>query len=250
MRNASTVPSRLSRAVAEKLGHYVYVYVNPIDGRVFYVGKGQGGRALAHLKPSDRSVQRKIREIQAAGLEPRIDILAHALPDAHTALKIEAAAIDLLGVETLSNAVRGHGVKVGRMPIGELVAHYARRRARIVEPSMLIRVNRLYRFGMSDAELYDATRSAWVVGSQREKVELAFAVYEGVIREVYRVTSWLPGGSTFNQRFDGRRHAGASRWEFVGVIADEAVRKMYRDGYVGHLFPAGAQNPIAYVNVG
>jgi hypothetical protein len=37
--------------------------------------------------------------------------------------------------------------------------------------------------------------------------------------------------------------------EFVGVIAEAAIRKRYINKYVGHLFPQGAQNPIAYLNV-
>lgn len=35
-------PVRIPRPVAEKLGHYVYLYVNPLDETVFYVGKGRG----------------------------------------------------------------------------------------------------------------------------------------------------------------------------------------------------------------
>ncbi len=127
---------KVPRVVTEKLGHYVYVYVDPRDDRVFYVGKGQGSRALAHLKPSARDVQTQIQEIGKAGLSPRIDILAHSLPDAETALKIEAAAIDLLGLDNLTNAVRGHGVKFGRMPLAELSAHYQRRKAKITDPSI------------------------------------------------------------------------------------------------------------------
>jgi len=41
---------RIPGAVARKLGHYVYVYTDPRDGRVFYVGKGKGQRALALIK--------------------------------------------------------------------------------------------------------------------------------------------------------------------------------------------------------
>jgi len=33
--------------VARKLGYYVYVYVNPLDGQIFYVGKVKGGASLA-----------------------------------------------------------------------------------------------------------------------------------------------------------------------------------------------------------
>ena len=61
----------IPRAVAEKLGHYVYVYVNPLDGRVVYVGKGKGARALSHLKSSERrKLQQFIEEIRASGAEP------------------------------------------------------------------------------------------------------------------------------------------------------------------------------------
>ncbi len=240
----------ISPAVARRLGHYVYVYVNPLDNTVFYVGKGKGRRALAHLDDADKKkVRRIIKEIHAAGAEPRIEILAHCLPNEATALKIEAAAIDLVGIENLANLVRGHGVRLGRMPIDDLVAHYTRRHARISEPAILIRINRLYRYGMTDAELYDATRSAWVVGDNRKQVDLAMAVYEGVIREVYRVTDWLRAGSTFTHQSKGRAVRRPGRWEFVGVIAEDVVRNRYINKYVGHLFRQGAQNPIAYVNL-
>jgi hypothetical protein len=244
------LPVTIPRAVARSLGHYVYLYVNPLDGSVFYVGKGQGARALAHLGNEEKKkVQKVIREIRSGGAEPRIEILAHGLQNEKTAFKLEAAAIDLLGIESLANLVGGHGARLGRMPLEDLVAHYTRKRARITEPAILIRINQLYRYGMSDVELYDATRSAWVVGDRRKKVTLAFAVYEGVVREVYGVTDWLPGGSTFNVRNQGLRRRRPGRWEFVGVIAEPAMRDRYINRYVGDLFRQGAQNPIAYVNV-
>jgi hypothetical protein len=241
---------RISSTVAKELGHYVYLYVNPLDNTVFYVGKGVGGRALAHLKTSqDRSVAKEIEEIRATGAEPRVEILAHALPNAATALRVEAAAIDLLGLGNLTNAVRGHGAKYGRMPVDEVVAHYTRRPVKIREPSILIRINREYRYGMSEVELYDATRSAWKLGKRREQAELAFAVFEGVVREVYQISQWLPGGSTFNVRRSGAREPIPSRWEFVGTLANEKVRLKYRNRYVGDYFTQGAQNPISYVNI-
>lgn len=240
----------ISRAMAAKLGYYVYLYVDPRDERVFYVGKGKGARALAHLDNDAREgVQAVLAELASAGMTPRIEILSHGLPDAETAFRVESAAIDLLGVGNLGNAVRGHHSQKGRMSLEEVVALYTRKPARIREPAILIRISRLYRYGMTAVELYDATRSAWKVGAKREQVELAFAVHDGVVREVYEVQDWLPAGSTFNSRFDGRGSPRTDRWEFVGVVAKDSIRNRYMNRYVGDMFRQGAQNPIAYVNV-
>ncbi len=152
-------------------------------------------------------------------------------------------------MQNLANSVRGHGAKYGRLPLAEVVAHYTRKKANIREPAMLIRINKLYRYGMTDVELYDATRSAWRVGSKREEAEYAFSVFEGVVREVYTISQWLPAGSTFNLRRDGRGLKRPGRWEFVGTIAPERLRKRYVNRYVGHLYSQGAQNPISYVNI-
>ncbi|MBI4601550.1 MAG: hypothetical protein HY721_06275 [Planctomycetes bacterium] len=125
---------------------------------------------------------------------------------------------------------------------------YSRKRVEIREPAVLIRINELYRYDMTDAELYDATRGVWRIGEPRERASYALAVYEGVVLEVYRIARWLPAGSTFSTRSPaGIKSSG--RWEFVGTVAEERIRKRYRDRYVGHLFSQGAQNPIAYVNV-
>ena len=250
MRNQAVRIARIAPAVARKLGYYVYLYVNPADQSVFYVGKGKNGRALAHLHADEKkAIAKRIRKIREAGHEPQIEILAHGLASPDDALKVEAAAIDLLGVANLANAVRGHGAKYGRMALDQVVAHYTRRKADIREPAVLIRINKAYRYGMSDVELYDATRSAWKIGNRKEAVEYALSVFEGVVREVYRITQWLPAGSTFNVRHVGRSHPRPGRFEFVGVFADPKVRKRYINRYVGHLFTPGAQNPISYVNI-
>jgi hypothetical protein len=68
---------------------------------------------------------------------------------------------------------------------------------------------------MTPVELYDATRGIWKVGKQRrEQADYAFAVYEGIVREVYRIKTWLPAGSTFSTR-DPRGVKRRGRWEFV-----------------------------------
>ena len=248
---ASTIQiPRIAPAVARKLGYYVYLYINPLDGTVFYVGKGKNGRALAHLRTGEKkAISETVQKIRAAGKEPRIEILAHRLRNPDAALNVEAAAIDLLGLDNLANAVRGHGAEYGRMGLQEVIAHYTQRKAKVREPVILIRINKLYRYGMSDADLYDATRSAWRVGPKRNRAQYALSVFEGVVREVYRIKQWLEAGSTFNTRRDGRGITAPDRWEFVGTLADDRIRRRYVNRYVGHLFSQGAQNPISYVNL-
>jgi hypothetical protein len=97
-----------SPTVIEKLGDYVYLYMDPRDSAIFYLGKGQGIRGFSHL--SDAGESRKvarIREIRDAGPEPSIEILVHRLPDEMIALRIQASVIGLPGLDKLTNQVRG-----------------------------------------------------------------------------------------------------------------------------------------------
>jgi hypothetical protein len=239
--------------VAERLGFYVYVYVDPRNGKPFYVGKGRGERATAHL--IDRAESRKVARIAAirkAGQEPRIDILVHGLASEESALRIEAAVIDMFGRECLTNEVRGwEAGTVGRMPLVELVALYGATPVEIRHPSVLIRVNRLYRYGMSCGELYEITRGVWRLGPKRNQARYALAVFHGVVREVFRITGWHPAGSTPYQYRASENLLREGRWEFVGVPADETIRSLYLGRSVQeHHFKRGLQSPVVYAACG
>jgi len=240
---------RLPLSITRELGYYVYLYIDPETKEVFYVGKGRGNRALSHVdgngkKPHDDV----IRRLRKQGLEPRVELLIHGLKDEKMALAVEMAAIDLLGVESLSNLVHGHHSEwKGRMKVDEILSLYQRKRAKIREPAILIRISRHYRYGMNETELYDATRGVWVVGPRREKAEYAFAVFRGIVREVYKIAHWLESGSTFSAgRPQGHKLKG--RWEFVGTVAPDEIRKKYLGRSVDRYFRAHSQNPIQYVN--
>lgn len=118
----------------------------------------------------------------------------------------------------------------------------------IDEPSLLIRINRLYKPGMSDQALYDTTRGVWALGKRREMAEFAFAVFRGVVLEVYEIGQWHPAGTTLyeNRVIDLSRYA--RRWEFTGELAPDAVRAKYVGRSVAGYFAHGAANPIMYVN--
>jgi hypothetical protein len=239
-----TTDIRIAPSVGRKLGWYVYLYIDPFDGKVFYVGKGRGTRVLSHLDdPSDNRKCAIIRRIRRAGGEPRIEILAHGLPSEETALRVEAAAIDLLSLPSLANEVRGwRSLQFGRVSLSDLITLYERRRVEIREPAVFIRIRRLYHPRMRPAELYEATRGVWRVGPKRSKALYALAVFEGIVREVYEIAGWFPANSTFTTR--DASDFGNNRWEFVGRLASETLRRRYVNGYVGHLFPQGAQNPM------
>jgi hypothetical protein len=102
---------------------------------------------------------------------------------------------------------------------------------------------------MSPSELYEATRGVWWVGKDREKAKYAFAVYEGIVREVYQIRQWFPAGSTFYATRERKDVKYKNRWEFVGTVAPDGIRDKYLGTSVGRYFHPRARNPIQYVNV-
>ena len=241
---------RFSAKVVEHLKYYVYLYIDPRTDQTFYIGKGNGNRAFSHLKgTANADKDRIIAELRKLKLEPRIELLKYGLSE-KAALLVEATAIDLLDVKNLSNETRGHGSRYGaRASVDEVVATLDARNAVIDEPALLININRAFRYGMSPMELYDATRSAWKLGEKRKRARYAMSVYRGIVREVYEVSGWIRGGMTIrNDDLMGRRPRSNGRWEFVGVVAPDKLRKKYVGRSVAGYFAKGSQNPVKYVN--
>jgi uncharacterized protein len=249
------IPSHLRSlkpGMAERLGYYVYLYIDPRDGKVFYIGKGKDERCLDHLfEDDDHPKVKRIREIFAAGHEPRIEMLAHGLRSEQEAYSIEAAAIGLLGLENLTNRVVGKdSLRFGRKRLSELEGYYAAKPVKITDPVILIRVNQLYRHGMPAAELYDITRGVWVLGlSRASKMKYVFAVYEGVVREVFEPEKWMPALTTkYPTRTDLVPEDAKGRIEFVGKVAPEAIRQKYLLGDVSAYTKISLQAPCLYIN--
>jgi len=240
---------KFPKAVAGKLRYYVYLYIDPETNEVFYVGKGKGNRCFSHLDPKSNSpVGPILTEMRKRGIEPRIELLAHGLKNETAALAVEGAVIDLLGLDGLANQIRGqHPDHLGRMRLEEVMAIHQRRPAKIEHKVILIRINRLYHYGMSPMELYDATRGTWVVGERRTQAEYAFAVYHNIVREVYKIAEWLPAGSTFYAKRP-KGDTATKRWEFVGTQAPEEIRKKYLGRSVDGEFKKYSRNPVQYVN--
>lgn len=232
-------------SVIERLKYYVYLLIDPINDEVFYVGKGTGNRIFSHLNsalsnPESSDRLDKIRKIQQNGIEVKHIVLRHGLAEKE-AFEVEAAIIDYLGIKGLTNLKLGHESRErGEMNISDIIAQYAAKRIEITEPSILIRVNKLFRYGMTADELYEITRGNWVVGNRREKAKYAFSVYRGIVREVYKIHRW------FRVPARGDHEKTRMRWRFEGEIADELAN--YFAGDVRHYMSKRSQYPIKYLN--
>lgn len=199
---------------------------------------------MEEIKDSEKNM--RIKKILEARLEPKVEILVHGLETKSIALKIEAACIDLLGKSELTNFQSGHhSGKFGRVSAEQICFRYELKYVEITEPAILIRVNQLFQYGMTEDEIYDITRGAWAVGMNREKVKFAFCVYQGIVQEVYEIAGWFESGMTMckhNPAGIGGRH------EFVGRIASNVIRDKYINKYVANYFN-NSRSPFVYVNL-
>ncbi len=105
----------------------------------------------------------------------------------------------------------------------------------IVEPVILVRIDRLYRPDMTPTEIYDTTRRSWLVGDRRESARYALALYTGRVLEAYQIDGWL-------------KAVEPGRWEFLGRVADDRIRDRYVGRSVKSYLVHGNQHPIVYVN--
>lgn len=245
-----------SKATIEKLKYYVYLYADPDTKEVFYVGKGQGNRCFDHLRTAngdESEKSKKIREIRQRNKEPMIDILAWELEE-NEAFAVERAAIDIFGINDLTNQQRGHHSATR----GRISAQLLDKRLSAKEITfdltdelrklgvLLIRLSH-YRQDMTEGELYDLTRSAWKLSENRlNEIKYVFAVVDGIIIETYKVSQWLPDNSTWNSLKPYAEEGSEKRWEFVGRI-DNELHKRYEGLDVSTLFTKGQQNPLRYL---
>lgn len=245
------------------LKYYVYMYKDPKDGHVFYVGKGRGARFISHLnEKSDTAKAKKIKEIRKRGERPEIYFINYGLTN-EEALAVEAAAIGIFKSDKLTNIKSGHHNGNCPINVNELLKIQERPKRRnknqyskediitVIKPeeveikhkAIMITINKLYRSDMTPLELYEATRGVWNTGEKsRNQVDYAMALYKGIIKEVYKIKKWYPAGTLTYKTRGGYDWEG--RWEFDGEIAYDI-----RDQYIGRYVEKKGQGPFEYKNI-
>lgn len=107
----------------------------------------------------------------------------------------------------------------------------------IDEPVVAINIAEQYQFVNNADELYNCTRGFWRLKRESaEKADYAFAVYKGVIKEIYEIDYWVPAkiqtGRISLKRLNSQTVSSETalnfgRYQFVGKIAPENVRNKY-----------------------
>ncbi len=184
---------------------YVYGLIDPRTNKMFYIGKGTGNRVFAHEYESIKNPDSKklklntIKEIKDAGFEIKKVILNYNLTE-NEAYAAEAALINAFNyVEDtgLTNDVAGHHSKQAYCADDFDTIFGAEEicEDEIKHHLFVIKVNKLYRFGMTDSEVYDVVRGCWKGNhpykmERLNKVQYVLGVYNDLIIGVYKPSVW------------------------------------------------------------
>ena len=119
------------------------------------------------------------------------------------------------------------------------------KREDLTENIAIIKINKSYREGLSEKELYDVTRGCWKRKLESvSNAEYVLAVSSGIVREVYDVDKWVEAEDLHREtiQFDARVEKG--RVGFHGKIAVPEIREKYIGKYVNNLYKRGEAGPV------
>lgn len=225
--------TKFNQQITQALGYYVYALIDPFNKKIFYVGKASANnRAFDHFKASKKESEKtkKIKDILSKGKEPIVEILRYGLNSEKSALEVEASIIDVLGIDNLTNKVRGHGIVKGRLSLEEIKRLHGNEPIKISsleEKFMMFFINRTYSTSLTEIEIYDATRGFWSTVSKAKRTKdeegnlpypTALAIYDSVVIRVYTIIDWYDAGTTFSTRVTPSK---SGRYEFVGNLKQD-----------------------------
>lgn len=252
---ANSTINDFSPRTEDALGYYVYLLVDPRDGKIFYVGKGKGDRVFAHVRCAEITDDENdkldiIRSIQSEGKNVRYYIARHGMKE-DEAFLVESVLIDLLtfrdfaSVANISNIQAGHhqfdrGIKTAE----ELEAMYnggELEDSDFIDKLLIININKSYNLqNERQPNIYEATRKSWVLSENRAKhVDYVLSEYRGVVRAIFVPQKW-------EHEIDNPK-----RWLFEGFEITEQNNPEIYHRYINKQVPKlkGMANPIRYYNV-
>ena len=236
--------TKFNDEVIKELGYYVYKLIDPRNGNVFYVGKGQGNRIFDHVNgilpkedleewQDDESEKiQTIREIRGEGLEVIHLIHRHHL-DRDTALEVEAALID--AYSGLTNVVSGINSDYGVASVEQIVSRYGLEKIDKFDEEdkvLLIKIRQESVNTWGNGSVYETVCKWWKLNKKHVyEVKQIAAVIDGVVKNVYEVEDRI-----YNEELN--------RWGFVGTEIKNSpyINKRIPDEYKKR----GSANPAQY----
>lgn len=249
-----------SQLTQETLEYYVYLLINPLDNKIFYVGKGKNNRVFNHAKAMPLSWLESdkldiIRTIINKGEKVKYYILRHGMSEDEAYL-VESAFIDFLTfkdfsfVANISNIVAGHNQwDKGLKTVEEIELLYNCLPLDVEnKPHKLlcININGTYQ---SSADIYEITRKSWVLNPNRaNRADFVVAEYRGIIRAIFKIDEkgWQRVESRENKEyFKGKSKA---RYYFEGKeVLDKEIQEIYLNKRLPPK-PQGQSNPVWYLD--
>lgn len=248
-----------SQLTQETLEYYVYFLINPLDNKIFYIGKGKYNRVFDHAKGASLDWIKNdkldiIREIIDKGEAVKYYILRHGMTEKEAYL-VESAFIDFLTfadfsfIANISNIIAGHNQwDKGLKTVEEIELLYNCPPLDIENKShrlLCININGTYH---SSVDIYEVTRKSWVLNPQRaNQADYVVAEYRGIIRAIFKIDEkgWQRVENEENaEHFKGKSKA---RYYFEGKeVFDEEIRNMYLHKRLPKK-EKGQANPIFYL---
>ena len=240
---------KFSPGVARELGHYVYRLEDPKNGKVFYVGKGQGDRIFAHIRAEegydgtafgpDEKLE-TIRAIRNSGNEVIHVVHRHGLTE-KCAWEVEAALID--AYPHLVNKAKGFDSRRRAQHIDEIERRYAKPMSLDPNHKLLFIKTTDKTVRLHGGGVYEAVRRSWIIDRNKAKrANYILAVIDGVCVGIFKSCKWkLSSG-------EEEKPKRKQRSEFTGTEVHEgSVYKSYYNKIVpADIRALGAANPIRY----
>lgn len=253
MRGESSVIG-FSDVVKRKLQNYVYALIDPRNSEIFYIGKGIDDRVFKHEREKNFVVEGskhcRIDSIKNSGKEIKKVIILHGLTKKE-AFAAEAALINLMkyiAPDKLTNIVLGHHA-APVMTVEEIERFYGAEMLTekdIFHNLLVIKINSLYDYNMTDREIMDCARGHWVINSENaEKADYLVAVYHGIVVGVYENMKWYPSGvkTEFYPRLSDENLQLTNRKYCTCISAPSSE---YLNKNISAIVK-DAQNPISYI---
>lgn len=236
---------RFTSEICNKLRHYVYMLIDPRNGKTFYIGMGKGNRVFAHIREevdgdeddAGNALSLKIdviKRIKDASLEPIHLILRHGMSRSE-ALEVEAALIDV--TPGLTNVLSGHGSNErGPAHVDQLAEQYGAQEIEFDPNHKLVLIKTRPETVERKGSVYNAVRSAWKLNPQNaRKADYVLAVVDGICRGVFVAEEWR----------EVKRES--IRYEFQGRRAERKIRLIYEGKRIpNRLRKPGMAAPVLY----